>query len=142
MGIYRTDFTGTGEFNLPSIGEHIATVKSITPMESKKGSPMVKFEFDINGYRVYHYCLDTPAQNGKPPIRWMFKKTIEAITAVALPSGPVEIDFLPLIGKKIKVIIKHEDYQGKTQAKVEDVIVPELISPGQTDIFEDDVPFN
>lgn len=115
-----SDFTNTEDRGLPPEGENRVVVKSVYEKDSQKGEKMVVFEFGTSvGWTLYHYCMNTGTN------RWMLKKTLEGITGVKQPKGPVRFDTDDLIGKILRVDVYHERYNGKMTAKVGDIIVEE-----------------
>lgn len=111
-----TDFTNE-EGYLLSEGEHIVTVEDAYAKDSKEGRPMVVFELRANDKtKLWFYC---PNEETK---RWKLKKTLHAILGEEQPKGPVSFFPSEVVGKKLKVIIFHDEYQGKKSAKVKDVV--------------------
>jgi hypothetical protein len=125
-------------FPIAGEGKQTVRVDAVYPQQSKSGKNMVVFEFSArNGAKLFHYCMNEGDN------RWMLKKTLTAITGKKQPSGPVSFDTDDLLGRELKVQIFHETWEGKTRAKVGDVIPSKDISPGQEDMFPDDeVPFD
>lgn len=112
-------------------GPQTVRVEGISEETSSNSNPMFLFKLrSKNGGLLRHYCLNVPNK------RWMLKKTIEAITGQKQPSGPVHIDERDLVGRELKVLVEHETYRGKTQAKIVDVISEDVVSPGQTNLDE------
>lgn len=131
----RSNFPEDKEYPLLPEGEHLVKVNKITEMQSKTGKSMVLFELlsvpDNVGLRLY-------AMN-EGDNRWMLKKTLHAITGQPQASGDVEFSENELEGNRFKVIIKHEEYNGKPQAKIKDVIVPKGTEAAGE--IGDDLPF-
>lgn len=139
----RFDFSNTDDFPLLDEGEHIVKVDNVYEQDSKKnGRPMVVFEFVAkSGERLFHYCMNEETN------RWMLKKTLSAILGQELPKGPVDVDFEDLIGRRLKVLVWHDNYEGQKRAKVKDIIKGDQVSPGQTKVEDfteslDEVPFD
>jgi hypothetical protein len=129
MAMIKTDFTNTRQFPLAKEGEQWVLVEDVYPKQSKSGKDMVVFEFRTsNEAKLFHNCMNEETN------RWMLKKTLEAITGRSQPHGPVTINTEELIGQKVKVYVIHEEYQGNTKARVEDVIPDDEIAPGQMEI--------
>lgn len=125
------DFTGEGKYELVNEGQQTVVVEDVTMETSKNGNSMVLFKLRAkNGGLLYHYCLNEEKK------RWMLKKTLEAVTGECQPSGKVMIDLDQILGNALKVNVIHEEYNGITRAKVEDVVISEQVSPGQTKIDE------
>jgi len=140
----KSNFPEDKEFELLPEGEHIVKVEAVTEKQSKSGNDMIEFELKSipEGQLLWLYALNTGNN------RWMLKKVIQAITGVKQPHGDVSIDIDDLIGRRMKVVVEHELYNGQLKAKVKDVIVQEENSPGQTtlspdvaSIISDDLPF-
>jgi len=136
----RFDFTGEtdGNFPIAEEGAQLVKVEEVSEEIARSGNPMFLFKFrSKNGGLLYHYCLNVPKK------RWMLKKTIEAITGQKQPAGEVTIELNNLIGEDVKVTVEHEDYAGVKRAKVVDVLVGDLVAPGQESFPEslDAAPF-
>jgi hypothetical protein len=140
-GYISSRFPEDREFKLLPEGEQIVSVINVSQRQSKAGKDMVVFELKAipDGQLLWHYCLNTGDN------RWMLKKTIQAITGILQPTGDVNIAIDDLLNRRMKVEIAHEEYQGKMQAKIADVIIQEEVVTGQTPIEpmegEDDLPF-
>jgi len=138
-GYIRSCFPEDREFELLPEGEHVVRVEAVSQGLSKSGNEMVTFELKSipEGQLLWHYCLNV-GEN-----RWMLKKTIQSIIGVKQPSGPIDIAIDDLVGRKFKVIICHEVYQGKKNAKVKDVVIDEK-NPLTVDMpipIDEDLPF-
>lgn len=141
-GYIRSSFPNDKEFPVLDEGEYTAKVDAISEKMSKTGKSMVVFELKevVSGQLLWLYCMNEGDN------RWMLKKVIQAITGQIQPSGDVNIAIDDLLGRRIKVIVAHEMYNGKKTAKIKDVIVTEAISPGQTTIgdpglADEELPF-
>jgi hypothetical protein len=144
MGDYiKSHFPEDKPFELLTEGEHTVRVETVSQRTSKSGNDMVVFELKSipEGQLLWLYCMNTGTN------RWMLKKTIHAITGTIQPSGEINISVDNLLGRRLKVEIQHEMYQGKKQAKVADVIIQESNAPGQmsieeeVDMMSEDLPF-
>lgn len=135
----RTTLPEDKAFPLLPEGPQLVKVKEVYPQDSKAGKPMVVFQFESIPDNVY-LRLYTMNEGEN---RWMLKKVLHAITGQPQAHGEVEFDTNDLIGKRLSVIVEHEDYNGKKQAKVKDVVIPkgDDVAPGQESFLEDDLPF-
>ena len=129
----RTDFSKGCGYEL--IEEGIQEVEIMSMEESTvksgkfAGDPQVIFDLMANnGGRTKLFCTNSDR------CRWQLKKVYQAVTEILPDSGPMTLYENEFIGKKIKVEIYHDEWNGKPSAKVKDIILPEIVSPGQTDI--------
>lgn len=112
------DFTGVESFNRASEGEHVCKVSSADVKQSQGGNDMIVVAFEVTkgddkGARVYeNYPLVDNAL-------WKLKGLLQAIGMKA--DGKVSLDLDKLVGKVLTVIVKHEEYDGKIRARVDEV---------------------
>jgi len=104
--------------NLPTEGEHAATVVGVSEKVSKAGADMIVFDLDIDGYALKNYCINTPGKN------WGLKKMIHALLGEAPPSGSVSFDSDNMIGRTVVVKIVHDNFNDKLTAKVKGIVLP------------------
>ena len=114
----KLDFTGVESFQRMSEGVHVCKIATADVKESGAGNDMIVVAFEAikgvdKGSRVFaNYVLTDTAL-------WKLKGLLQAIGMKA--DGKVQLDLDKLIGKTCSVTVKHEEYDGKLRARVEDV---------------------
>lgn len=112
------DFTGVESFKKASEGEHGCRIASAELKQSSGGNDMIVVAYEVirgedKGARVYeNYPLTDTAL-------WKLKGLLEAIGMKA--DGKVSLDLDRLIGKSVNIVVKHEEYDGKIRARVDEV---------------------
>ena len=115
----KLDFTGVESFLRANEGEHVCKIVSADLKQSSGGNDMIVVAFEVTkgddkGARVYeNYPLVETAL-------WKLKGLLQAIGMKA--DGKVQLDLDKLVGKVCVVNVKHEEYDGKTRARVESVM--------------------
>ena len=129
----KLDFTGVESFLRASEGEHVCRVAAADVKQSQGGNDMIVVQFEVTkgddkGARVFenYPLIDTAL--------WKLKGLLQAIGMKA--DGKVQLDLDKLVGKLCIVSVKHEEYEGKTRAKVDYV---NKYSAASEDDDEDDV---
>lgn len=114
----NVDLTGVESFQRASEGEHTAKIVSAEVKQSQGGNDMVVVCFEVTkgedkGARVYenYPLIDTAL--------WKLKGLLQAIGMKA--DGKVQIDLDKLVGKVVTIVVKHEEYEGKVRAKIDEV---------------------
>lgn len=114
----KLDFTGVESFLRASEGEHIVKIAAADVKQSQGGNDMIVVQYEVikgndKGARVFeNYPLVETAL-------WKLKGLLQAIGMKA--DGKVQIDLDRMIGKTCIINVFHEEYEGKTRAKVESV---------------------
>lgn len=112
------DFTGVENFKKASEGEHVCKIVSADLKQSQGGNDMIVVAYEVTKgedktARVYeNYPLVETAL-------WKLKGLLQAIGMKA--DGKVSLDLDKLIGKMCIVAVKHEEYDGKIRARVDEV---------------------
>lgn len=112
----KLDFTGVESFQRAAEGEHLCKIVSADEKTSQGGNEMIVVAFEVikgesKSARVYeNYPLVDTAL-------WKLKGMLQAIGMKA--DGKVALDLDKLIGKTCIVGVKHEEYEGKTRARVD-----------------------
>lgn len=134
----KVDFSGVEVFNRAPEGTHVVKVASVEEVTFQGGNEGFKVAFEIikgagKGARVYENfpLVDTAL--------WKLKSLLVAIGMKA--DGRVTLDTDKLIGKTLEIDVYHEDYEGKTRAKVGDMrkLVKSKAEDEDDDIDEDDI---
>jgi hypothetical protein len=95
-------------------GKHRIRVKSAEKAISKNGNDMLALQFDVSGYdtALYHYIV---FMNDKPEItNRMLTQFFDSFKGI--PEG--EFDTSKWIGQVGACVVKHEEYNGNTNAKI------------------------
>lgn len=134
----KVDFSGVEVFNKAPEGTHVVKVASVEEVTFQGGNEGFKVAFEITkgagkGARVYENfpLVDTAL--------WKLKSLLVAIGIKA--DGRVTLDTDKLIGKTLEIDVYHEDYEGKTRAKVGEMrkLVKSKAEDDDDDIDEDDI---
>lgn len=111
----KVDFSGVEVFDRAPEGTHVVKVASVEGVTFQGGNEGFKVAFEImkgagKGSRVYENfpLVDTAL--------WKLKSLLVSIGMKA--DGRVTLDTDKLIGKTLEIDVYHEDYEGKTRAKV------------------------
>lgn len=128
-----------GRVLLPE-GEFHAEVHSVELDESDKGQ-YLSWKFKLN-------TPDDPKLNGqitRPYITslqtqalWNLRNLLTTL-GVEVPDGPMEIDPAEMVGLSLIIVIEHDTYEGKKQAKVVDFMPGDSESDDEEDDEEVDV---
>lgn len=119
-------------------GEYTVVVNSAEMTESRSGSPMIKFEFEVTegknkGAKLYENCSLQPNA--------LFKlKSLLMGLGFSIPKKAFDLDLNELIGLSCDVEVGHEKYEGKTQARILTYIDPEDTDSDDDEDEEDDGP--
>lgn len=108
----REESTGFNT-NVPE-GKHRIRVKSAEKAVSKSGNDMLALQFEISGYNstLYHYIV---FMDDKPEItNRMLTQFFDSFKDI--PEG--DFDTSHWIGKVGACVVKHEEYNGNTNAKI------------------------
>ena len=112
----KLDFTGVESFQRAAEGEHLCKIAQVDEKTSQSGNDMIVVAFEVikgesKSARVYenYPLIDTAL--------WKLKGLLQAIGMKA--DGKVQLDLDKLVGKTCIVGVKHEEYEGKTRARVD-----------------------
>lgn len=129
----KLDFTGVESFQRASEGEHVCKIATADEKQSQSGNDMIVVAFEVikgddKSARVFenYPLIDTAL--------WKLKGLLQAIGMKA--DGKVQLDLDRLIGKTCIVGVKHEEYDGKTRARVD--YVKKLGAAAESDEDEDE----
>lgn len=131
---FKVDLTGVETFQRAPEGEHTAKIVSAEAKASQSGNDMIVVCFEVTkgegkGSRVYeNYPLVDTAL-------WKLKSLLQALGMKA--DGKVQIDLDKLVGKVVTIVVKHEEYDGKLRARLDEVKKFSVASSGD-DEDEDD----
>lgn len=134
----KVDFSGVEVFNKAPEGTHVVKVASVEEVTFQGGNEGFKVAFEITkgagkGARVYENfpLVDTAL--------WKLKSLLVSIGMKA--DGRVTLDTDKLVGKTLEIDVYHEEYEGKTRAKVGEMhkLVKSKAEDDDDDIDEDDI---
>jgi len=117
----RVDMGGVeGRVLLPE-GEYVVEVESVELGESQSGNEMLTWVFKtkehadkkLNGQKLWYYTVLNANS------LWNLKNLLETL-GVEVPDGPMDLDFDELVGEEMIGIVAHDEYDGKTRAKLDD----------------------
>lgn len=140
-GGVSVDFEGVGSRVLLPEGEYPARVKQLEIKTSESsGEDYIAWEFEtfdcedekLNGVPLY---FSTSLQ---PKALWNLRGLLEAM-GVDVPDGPMDLDFDELVDEEVLAIVKHEEWDGKTRAKMKDYSpLSERVSGEKVKVTEED----
>ena len=129
----KLDFTGIEAYVKCAEGQHVVKLTDIEETESQAGNDMLNATFQVvkgtsTGAKLYdNFVLTEKAL-------WKLQSFLEAVGIKA--SGKIVLDLDKLIGKQCIVEVAHEEYDGKTRAKIQEFI---KLSSKAADDDEDEV---
>lgn len=134
------DWTGTTEegYTLPPEGTYLAEVDLVETAKSAKGDTYLRVQLrDVNTRA--EICRDMVMLTGGGRGIGMAK-----LRQLGVPEGTQKLEPLALVGKRVRVAIMHDTYEGQKRAKVD--IKAEgfkcgYLAAGDGDIPKEDVPF-
>lgn len=134
----KVDFSGVEVFNKAPEGTHVVKVASVEEVTFQGGNEGFKVAFEITkgagkGARVYENfpLVDTAL--------WKLKSLLVSIGMKA--DGRVTLDTDKLVGKILEIDVYHEEYEGKTRAKVGEMrkLVKSKAEDDDDDIDDEDI---
>lgn len=119
MSKITLDFSKVVEFELLPKGEYIASVFQVEKKETTSGNEYLTWTFKIleGEYTGRKMFLNTSLQ---PRALWRLQKILKALNIDA--KGKIRLDLENLLGKKCKIIIIHENFDGEPVAKIREVL--------------------
>jgi len=121
----RVDFTDVGgEFTPLEKGTYNAVVYDAEVKDSQAGKPYINWDFKITGpsNEGRHQWYMTSLQ---PQALWKLKQVLIRLGAKEEDlSGVAELDLEEYIGRKCRIVVDHEQYQGEIRSIVVDVLAP------------------
>lgn len=115
----KLDFTGIEAYVKCAEGQHVVKLVEIEETESQAGNDMLNATFQVvkgtsTGAKLYdNFVLTEKAL-------WKLQSFLVAIGVKA--DGKVVLDLDKLIGKTCIVEVAHEEYDGKTRARIQEFI--------------------
>lgn len=136
MAKRKIDFTGVESFVLCEEGKHTVRVKEVEDKRSQNGNDMYSFKYEVvngisAGATLYDNCVITEKA------LWKLKSVLSALGVKA--DGKIVVDSDKLVGKTCIVSVNHEEYNGRTQARVGDYFKIQAEEVDEDDDIEEDI---
>lgn len=114
MPTFDLDWTGTTEdgFTIAPEGTYLAEVDSVEPKRTAGGEMSLSVQLRDPNSRA-QICIDTLMLTGKGRGIGLAK-----LRQLGVPEGQQKLDPLSLVGRRVRVAIYHEKYEGQPRAKV------------------------
>ena len=115
----KLDFTGIEAYVKCAEGQHVVKLTEIEETESQAGNPMLNATFQVvkgasTGAKLYdNFVLTEKAL-------WKLQSFLVAVGMKA--DGKMILDLDKLVGKTCIVEVAHEEYEGKTRARIQEFI--------------------
>jgi len=134
----RVDFSGVESSQLIDEAKYLVKVLKVEIKESpNRDEPFLAWQFEIvdgHGF-VGSHLFDNTSTTEKS--LWRLRKRIEAMN-FDIPDGPMEIDPLAFVDENLVVSVGHEEYQGRSYARVLDDFPVDTWEISEEDDEEDD----
>ena len=133
------DFTDVNSFETIPQGKYTCYLFDVDERTTKAGAPMYVLILKIadGEYKGRQLFYNLPVMK---QTMWKIKESIEAF-GLELPKGPISIDFDDLLGKKVKAIVTHREWEGKTRENVAGLERLTGVELADFDYENDEVPF-
>lgn len=115
---YKLDFSGVKDFDAIAPGLYDATVFEVEhTFAQSSGNPMFNFTFAIqggeyDGRKVFTNAVLTPEA------MWKLKQILKACGIDIPENGQIEFEPRDIMGTKVKIQVRHREYQGVKRAEV------------------------
>lgn len=137
MAKKKIDFTGIEAYVKCAEGQHVVKLIEIEETESQAGNDMLNATFQVvkgasTGAKLYdNFVLTEKAL-------WKLQSFLVAVGIKA--DGKIVLDLDKLIGKTCIVEVAHEEYEGKTRARIQEFIkLTTKASDDDEDVDDDDI---
>lgn len=131
----KIDMTNVESFVRCTEGEHIAKLVEVQENTTQAGDDMLTCVFEVikgssKGARVYdNFVLTDKAL-------WKLKQLLQAFGIKA--DGKIVLDLDKLVGKICNITVYHEEYNGKTKARIDEYTVIESANDEEDEDFDED----
>lgn len=131
----KLDFTGIEAYVKCAEGQHVVKLIDIEETESQAGNDMLNATFQVvNGTSTGAKLYDNFVLTEKA--LWKLQSFLVAVGMKA--DGKVVLDLDKLIGKTCIVEVAHEEYEGKTRARIQEFIKLSAKASDDEDEVEDE----
>lgn len=110
----RVDFTNIPTNDWPPEGPHLARVVKCDPQRAKDGSPLLYWEFEVISDDGTQYRRVWTNTSLKPQALWRLR---DLVNACGVYPGPDGFKRSEVVGKMLRIMIEHERFCKKHQAK-------------------------
>ena len=130
----KFDMSNVGDFKRCAEGNHIAKIVEVQENTTQAGDDMLTMVFEVikgdsKGARVYdNFVLTDKAL-------WKLKQLLQALGIKC--DGKIVLDLDKLIGRACDILVYHEEYNGKTKARIDEYTAIKH-QQDSDDEFEDD----
>lgn len=131
----KLDFTGIEAYVKCAEGQHVVKLIDLEETESQAGNDMLIATFQVvkgasTGAKLYdNFVLTEKAL-------WKLQSFLVAVGMKA--DGKIVLDLDKLIGKQCIVEVAHEEYEGKTRARIQEFIKLATASDDDEDVDDDE----
>ena len=135
MAKKKLDFTGIEAYVKCAEGQHVVKLIELEETESQAGNDMLNATFQVvkgasTGAKLYdNFVLTEKAL-------WKLQSYLVAVGIKA--DGKITLDLDKLIGKQCIVEVAHEEYEGKTRARIQEFIKLTAKKDDDEDVEEED----
>lgn len=131
----KLDFTNVESFAKAAEGRHRVKIVEINEQTSQGGDDMLVFVFEVikgesKGARVYENCVLTDKA------LWKLQQILQAIGIKC--DGKVALDLDKLIGKVCEIDVFHEEYEGRTRARIGEFFKATSAKSNDEDVDDED----
>ena len=131
----KLDFTNVESFAKAAEGRHRVKIVEIDEQTSQGGDDMLVFVFEVikgesKGARVYENCVLTDKA------LWKLQQILQAIGIKC--DGKVALDLDKLIGKVCEIDVFHEEYEGRTRARIGEFFKATSAKSNDEDVDDED----
>ena len=132
----KLDFTGIEAYVKCAEGQHVVKLIDIEETESQAGNDMLNATFQVvkgtsTGAKLYdNFVLTEKAL-------WKLQSFLVAVGMKA--DGKIVLDLDKLIGKTCIVEVAHEEYEGKTRARIQEFIKLSAKKTEDEDVDDEDL---
>lgn len=132
----KLDFSGVEAYVKCAEGRHLVKLTAIEETESQAGNDMLNATFKVvKGQSTGAILYDNFVLTEKA--LWKLQSFLKAVGMRA--EGRITLDLDNLVGKTCLVDVEHEEYDGKTRARIQDFISPKKDEADEDDDDDEDI---